>query len=76
MSGKKQDAVDECPFFRDDPFVVFVVVSVVEEGVERWRSAVFSHLHPKKIGADVDGYLRLTQEWQTVYPLLQGNRVM
>lgn len=34
MARTEEDGEDECPFFRDDPLVVLVVVGVVEEGIE------------------------------------------
>lgn len=34
MARTEEDREDECPFFRDDPLVVLVVVGVVEEGIE------------------------------------------
>jgi len=34
MSSTEQDTIDESPFFRFDPFIVLVVVGVVEKRIE------------------------------------------
>lgn len=34
MTCTEKDAVDEGPFFGFDPFIVFVIIGVVEERVE------------------------------------------
>jgi len=38
MSGEEEDAVYECPFLRDDPGVIFVIVGVVEERIKSCKA--------------------------------------
>lgn len=57
MSGEEEDAVYECPFLRDDPGVIFVIVGVVEERIKSCKA----DLSAKRCAAAVPSLLQEDQ---------------
>lgn len=53
VTSEQQDAVDKCPFFRFHPFVVFVIVCVVQERIKSCNMS-----RPHRITRGVNSHIK------------------